>query len=210
MDGIPVETEEGAPEIISNGNNAVLGYGVVNLGELNVRLGPGTEYDKVGEVKLGVRYAYYQESVSTENWVRIESGWVSTDYFYIEGTATETAFTGTATTDDLNIRTGPDTRFQSVGVLKQGDTVEILAQVGAWGYTEKGWVFISYVEPVAPTYTTGRCTVTRGLNIRQEANADSEIVGALVEGTVVTILEVDGNWGRTVQGWINLNFVKYE
>lgn len=210
MDGIPVETEEGAPEIISNGNNAVLGYGVVNLGELNVRLGPGTEYDKVGEVKLGVRYAYYQESVSTENWVRIESGWVSTDYFYIEGTATETAFTGTATTDDLNIRTGPDTSFQSVGVLKQGDTVEILAQVGAWGYTEKGWVFISYVEPVAPTYTTGRCTVTRGLNIRQEANADSEIVGALVEGTVVTILEVDGNWGRTVQGWINLNFVKYE
>ena len=88
--------------------------------------------------------------------------------------------------------------------------MEILAQVGAWGYTEKGWVFISYVEPVAPTYTTGRCTVTRGLNIRQEANADSEIVGALVEGTVVTILEVDGNWGRTVQGWINLNFVKYE
>lgn len=210
MDGTPVEAAEDAPEIISNGNNAVLGYGVVNLLELNVRIGPGTEYDKAGEVKQGVRYAYYQESITTENWVRIESGWVSTDYFYIEGTTDETAFTGTVTTDDLNIRTGPDTSFQSVGLHKQGDTVEILAQVGAWGYTEKGWVFISYVEPVAPTYTTGKCTVTRGLNIRKEPNADSEWVGALVEGTVVTILEVDGNWGRTVQGWINLNFVKYE
>ncbi len=210
MDGTAVETEEGAPEIISNGNNGVLGYGVVNLGELNVRLGPGTEYDKVGEVKQGARYAYYQASVTTENWVRIESGWVSTDYFYLEGTTNEGAFTGTVTTDDLNIRTGPDTSFQSVGSYKKGDTVEILAQVGAWGYTEKGWAFISYIEPVAPTYTTGKCTVTRGLNIRQEPNADSEIVGALVEGTVVTILEVDGNWGRTVQGWINLNFVKYE
>ena len=210
MDGTAVAAEEGAPEIISNQNWGVLGYGVVNLGELNVRLGPGTEYEKVGTVKMGARYAYYQVSITTENWVRIENGWVSTEYFYLEGTATESAYTGTATTDDLNIRTGPDTSFQSVGTHKQGDIVEILAQVGAWGYTENGWVFISYVEPVAPTYTTGKCTVTRGLNIRQEPNADSEIVGALVEGTVVTILEVDGSWGRTVQGWINLNFVKYE
>ena len=210
MDGTAVETGEDAPEIISNGNTGVLGYGVVNLGELNVRLGPGTEYDKVGEVKLGVRYAYYQVSVTTENWVRIEDGWVSTDYFYMEGTTTESTLSGTVTTDDLNIRTGPDTSFQSVGSYQQGDTVEILVQVGLWGYTEKGWVSMTYIEPLAPTYSTGTCTVTRGLNIRKEPNADSEKVGELVEGNVVTILEVNGNWGRTVQGWINLNFVKYE
>ncbi len=207
MDGTVFETHA---NLISNGNTTVLGYGVVNLRELNVRLGPDTDYDKIGAVTQGSRYAYYQVSSTSENWVRIEDGWVSTEYFYIEGTTTENAFSGTVTTDDLNIRTGPNTSFQSVGTYQQGDTVEILVQVGSWGYTEKGWVFMTYVEPIAPTYTTGTCTVTRGLNIRQEPNADSEKVGELVEGNIVTILEVDGNWGKTVQGWINLNFVKYE
>ena len=208
MDGDAAIAEENtAAKILSDGNLGVLGYGVVNLGELNVRIGPGEEYAKVAEVKLGIRYAYYQTS---DSWVRIESGWVSTDYFYLEDTATENAFTGTVTEDNLNIRTGPDTSFQSVGTHKKGDTVQILAQVGSWGYTEQGWVFMSYIEAVAPTYTTGTCIVTRGLNIRQEPNAESEKVGELVEGSVVTILEVDGSWGKIDQGWINLQFVKYQ
>ena len=207
MDGTPVEADENAPKIMSDGNTGVLGYGVVNLGELNVRLGPGADYAKLTTVKQGVRYAYYQ---TAENWVRIESGWVSTEYFYVEGTATENAFSGTVTEDALNIRTGPDTSFQSVGTYQKGDTIHILVQVGSWGYTEQGWVFLTYIEPIAPTYTPGTCIVTRGLNIRKEPNADSEIVGELVEGSIVTVLEVDGTWGKTEQGWINLQFVKYQ
>ena len=212
MDGTPVDSAGNpiAAKIMSNGNTTVLGYGVVNLGELNVRLGPDTEYDKIGTVKQGIRYAYYQVSSSTDNWVRIEDGWVSTDYFYIEGTTSKDTFTGKVTTDDLNIRTGPNTSFKSLGTYMEGDTVQILAQVGNWGYCEKGWVFMTYIEPVAPTYTTGTCRVTRGLNIRQEPNADSEIVATLVEGNIVTVLEVQGGWGRTVQGWINLKYVKYK
>ena len=209
MDGSPVSNEGSAAKVMSNGNTTVLGYGVVNLGELNVRSGPDTDYDKVGTVKQGVRYAYYQVSSANDNWVRIEDGWVSTEYFYIEGTSIDT-FTGTVTTDDLNVRTGPDTSFQSVGKHQKGDTVEVLAQVGSWGYTEQGWVFLSYVQRNAPTYSTGTCRATRGLNIRQEPNADSEIVATLVEGNVVTVLEVQGGWGRTVQGWINLKYVEYD
>lgn len=198
------------PQLISNGDTAVLGYGVVDLKELNVRLGPGTDYEIVGTVTQGIRYAYYQLSSSNENWVRIDNGWVSMEHFYLEGTVANDALTGTVTTEDLNIRTGPSTSFQSVDTYQTGETVEILAQVGAWGYTEKGWIFMNYVEPNEPVYTTGTVTVTRGLNVRQESNADSEIVATLVEGNIVTVLEVDGGWGRTVQGWINLKYVKYE
>ena len=92
----------------------------------------------------------------------------------------------------------------------KGETVKVLAQVGAWGYTEKGWVFMNYVEPNAPTYSTGICKVIRGLNIRKEPNAEAEIVGSYTEGDGVNILEVEGNWGRTIQGWINLQYVEYE
>lgn len=196
-----------AAKVISNGENTVLGYGVINLGELNVRLGPDTKYGKVSTVTMGTRYAYYQLA---DGWARIEDGWVSTEYFYIEGTTAANAFTGTVNTDELNIRTGPNTSFQNIGTYKQGETVEILAQVDAWGYTEKGWVFMTYVEPVAPTYTTGTGVTTSGLNIRQEPNAEAEIVATYTEGEPVTILEVQEGWGRTDKGWINLKFVEYD
>lgn len=211
MDGAAVNTDEVHPNLVTNGETAILGYGVVDLGELNVRLGPGTEHAKVRTVKKGDRYAYYQTSDTSGNWVRIEDGWVSTEYFYLEGTVADDAVTGTVVnTDDLNVRTGPNTNFRSNGTLKQGDAVEVLAQVGGWGYTEQGWIFMSYVEADEPTYSTGSCTVTRGLNIRQEPNADSEIVGTYVQGNTITILEVDGHWGKTVQGWINLKYVEYD
>lgn len=198
------------PNLVTNGNTSILGYGVVDLKELNVRLGPDTDHAKIGTVNQGVRYAYYQVSSASDNWVRIENGWVNTDHFYLEGTTADDGLSGTVTTEELNIRTGPNTSFQSTGTYKQGETIEILAQVSGWGYTEKGWVFMNYVEPTEPVYSTGTVTVTRGLNIRQEPNADSEIVATLVEGNVVTVLEVDGGWGRTVQGWINLKYVAYE
>lgn len=193
-----------ARKVTTDGNSKVLGYGVVDLGELNVRLGPGTEFGKVRSINQGARYAYYQV---INDWVRIEDGWVRTDYFYLEGTEADDGLSVEVTTDDLNIRTGPNTSFRSCGTFQKGETIEILAQVGSWGYTEKGWVFMNYVEQVEPTYTTGTYMVISGLNIRQEPNADSEIVGTYTEGDTVTILEVHDNWGRTDKGWINLKFV---
>lgn len=212
MDGSPVaandqEKNPTAARVTSDGNTTVLGYGVVNLGELNVRLGPGTDYGKVSTIAKGIRYAYYQQ---TDGWVRMEDGWVSTDYFYIEGTTTDGAITGTVTTDDLNIRTGPNTSFQNTATYKKGETIEILAQVGSWGYTEKGWIFMTYVEPNEPTYSTGTGTIANGLNIRKEPNADSEIVGTYTKGDSVTITEVQGTWGKTDTGWINLKYVDYQ
>ena len=210
MDGTAVNAEDVNPSLVTNGETAILGYGVVDLGELNVRLGPGTEHAKIDTIKKGARYAYYQTSNTSGEWVRIEHGWVSTEYFYLEGTVADDAITGTVTTDHLNIRTGPNTSYRSTGTLLQGDTVEILAEVAGWGYTRQGWVFMSYVQANEPTYSTGTVTVTRGLNIRQEPNADSEIVGTLVQGNIVTVLEVDGSWGRVVNGWINLKYVEYD
>lgn len=212
MDGTDDPTAEGSDgstesELVSDGSILVLGYGVVDLRSLNVRFGPDTEYGKIGEVSEGTRYAYYQEE---NGWVRIEDGWVSTDYFYIEGTTAEDAAQGTVITDDLNIRTGPSTDFKSTGTYMQGESIEILAQVHGWGYTAQGWVSMNHVELAKPTYTTGTGSVISGLNIRKEPNADSEKVGTYSEGDKVTILEVQEGWGKTDKGWINLLYIKYD
>ena len=208
MDDVPpYSAGSDAVEIVSNGSYAVLGYGVVDLGTLNVRVGPGTDYTKIAEIYQGIRYAYYEEY---EGWVRIGDGWVSTEYFYVEGTTAEDATEATVTTNDLNVRSGPDTTYRRVGSYMEDDTVQILAVVGGWGYTEKGWISMIYVELPEKVYATGNATVTIGLNIREAPDPLSEKVDAYKEGDRVTILEVQGTWGRTDKGWINLDYVKYD
>ena len=206
MDDVP-PMGENSEEMVTNGSYAVLGYGVVDLQTLNVRVGPGTDYTKVKEISQGARYAYYEEF---EDWVRIGDGWVSTAYFYVEGTTAEDATAATVTTNDLNIRTGPDTTYQRLGSYMDGDAVQLLAVVNGWGYTEKGWISMIYVELPAPVYATGSATVTTGLNIREEPNADSAKLDAYKEGDQVVILEVKDSWGRTDKGWIKLDYVKYD
>ena len=209
LDGTVPLNEDGTRadrDLVCDGSYRILGYGVVDLGELNVRSGPDTGFDKVATVVKGARYAYYQVQ---DNWVRIESGWVNTDYFYVEGTTADDAVSGTVITDELNIRTGPGTTYKSNGTHKNGDTVEILGQMGSWGYTKDGWVNMTHVQPNEPTYTTGTGIVARGLNIRQEPNADSEKVGSYKEGDTITITEVQGSWGKTDKGWINLKYINY-
>lgn len=212
MDGTRKPAGEGTEnavesKLITDGNTQVLSYGVVDLGALNVRMGPGTDYLLVKEITEGTRYAIYQMSGS---WVRIEDGWVSTEYFYVEGTTAEDAASGVILTDGLNYRNGPHTDFKSNGTYQAGEVVVIHAQVAGWGYTHKGWVSLKHVELSAPSYSPGTGTVLSGLNIRQEPNADSEILGTYKEGDRIRIIEVRDSWGRTPQGWINLKYVKFD
>jgi len=211
MDDVPPgkdnSTNSDGVEIVSNGNYTVLGYGVVDLNALNVRVGPGTDYTKIKEVSQGMRYAYYEVA---DEWVRIGDGWVSTLYFYVEGTTAEDATTGTVTTNDLNVRTGPDITFKRISSYMENDSVEILAIVKDWGYTEKGWISMMYVKPPEPVYATGSATVTVGLNIREEPDPSAEKVDAYKKGDRVTIFVVKNGWGKTDKGWINLHYVKYD
>ncbi len=131
----------------NDGNKTALGYGVVTNSTLNVRKGPGTDYDVTGSVTEGQRFAYYQKS---GKWVRLEKGWVSTTYFYIEGTKGSNAGPGTVTGEKVRLRTGPGTSFDIKGERNVGDKVNILAQITVggqtWGYTKDGWMYMQYVK----------------------------------------------------------------
>ena len=168
MDDVPTgrnnSTNSDGVEIVSNGSHTVLGYGVVDLKTLNVRIGPGTDYTKIKEIPQGTRYAYYEVA---DEWVRIGDGWVSTEYFYVEGSTADDATTATVTTNDLNVRTGPDTTYKRIGSYMENDSIQILGIVNDWGYTEKGWISMMYVKLPEPVYATGSATVTVGLNIRK-------------------------------------------
>lgn len=133
----------------STGTNT--GKGIVTGSQLNVRSGPGTNYDPVGVVNKGDRVNILEQiKIGDMTWGCIEDGWISLSYVYMDGTTGEGSGTGTVTGDGLNIRSGPGTNYNSVGSLNKGDTVKILAQITigdmTWGCIENGWISMSFVD----------------------------------------------------------------
>lgn len=121
--------------------------GIVTGQGLNIRSGPGTGYDSVGSsYGSGTRVNILEQ---INGWGCTDKGWISLNYVYIDGTEGDGAGTGVVTGDNVNIRKGPGTGYESVGRLSEGDEIEILAQFEIdgtmWGCTEDGWVCMDYV-----------------------------------------------------------------
>lgn len=135
-------------------------YGTVTATQLNVRSGPGTNYDKVKTLNLNDRVQVLEQiKVGTTTWGYVSGGWVSMDYISLEGsTGTGSGTTGGTTTTGnatitgsaVNVRAGAGTSFQVVGTKSAGDVVTILETTTAEGYTwgriDIGWICMNYVR----------------------------------------------------------------
>lgn len=120
--------------------------GIVTVDGLNIRTGPGKDYDSAGSYSTGDRVHILEQ---INGWGCTNKGWISMNYLYVDGTEGEGAGSGTVTGNDVNIRSGPGTGYESVGSLDAGDEIEILAQFEVdgtyWGCIKKGWVCMDYV-----------------------------------------------------------------
>lgn len=131
------------------GQNAV--NGVITGSAVNVRSGPGTNYEAVGSVSKGQRVSVLETiKVGNTTWGCISTGWISMDYVEPDGTVTNTdGSVGTVTADTVNVRSGPGTTYDIVGVAKYGDQIRITSQtkVGetTWGQFDKGWISMDFV-----------------------------------------------------------------
>ena len=150
---------------------------------------------------------------------------------------TTTNIKGVVNASNLNIRNAPNTEDSKVqGSYNKGDVITILETKDGWGRTNKGWVKLEYVNTNSTTAnnTTSNngssnekpatkpstivsngstAVVLRGivkvtdLNIRSEGSTNGERLGSMNYGQRVEILEKDGNWGRTKDGWICLDYI---
>ena len=57
---------------------------------------------------------------------------------------------------------------------------------------------------------TVKVTADIGLNCREKATTDSNIIKAYTKGTSLRIYEIDGEWGRTDDGWVCLDYTDYK
>ena len=117
-------------------------------------------------------------------------------------------------TNALKIRQTPSTSGAELGTLARNTQVAIYElAVGngmAWGKCDRGWISLTYVDLI-PASGNGavdaRVVQYDGLNIREAPGTKNKSVGTYSKGTVVDIFEFSGNWGRTKDGWVNLDYL---
>lgn len=222
-------------------------YGTVDAPSgLNVRSGVGVSNSKVGLLGDGEEVTVYEEK---DGWLRIgENEWVHGGFInktsipqepelaepiqgppeqIIEAPQAESAlFPGMVTATQLNVRSSGSGDAEKVGVLNQGDSVQIFEQKGAWvRIGENEWVHGSYVK-ITPKQeepeivveepkengnveeiSTGTVSAS-ALNVRDEASGDGNKVGMLKNGDSVQIYEQKGDWIRIGEGrWVHGNYV---
>lgn len=205
------------------------GIYTVTASSLNIRTGAGTTYATSGSYTKGTKVTITEIN---NGWGKTDKGWVSMSYLSYVGEATSSVTTSTTTSttttststyktgtykvtaSTLNIRSGAGTTYSKVGSYTKNEEVVVTAVTNGWGKTSKGYVSMAYLSYVssstteASTSVVGTYTVTASsLNIRSGAGTTYSKVGSYIKGTVVTIIEISGAWGKTDKGWVSMTYL---
>lgn len=134
---------------------------------VNVRTGPGTKYKKIGELATGEQVRLIGTSGKWSEVVyRGQVAYVFTKYLTAyaptgsasAGSSNLPATTVRYVTTNLNLRSGPGTKYSVLATIRKGGAVTCLSTSGNWtkvtcaGYT--GYVFTKYLSDTAPAGAT--------------------------------------------------------
>jgi uncharacterized protein YraI len=123
------------------------------LTNINVRSGPGTNFDKVAQFKINTEVSILD---TQQGWHQVRgladgkqvTGWLSARYV---DDLTET--TAARTLSKINVRSGPSTKFKKLAQFKENTRIAILASKDGWhqvvgnvaGKRVIGWLSARYV-----------------------------------------------------------------
>ncbi|WP_025028389.1 SH3 domain-containing protein [Caldalkalibacillus mannanilyticus] len=211
--------------LLLGGSQSVYASGelTVKSNVLNVRSGPGLEHKIIGQISQSEVYRVEEEK---QDWYKIsldknQSGWVASwlvDYKKSSGTTKLVE----ATSNQINVRSGPGTDFKVVTQIKPKQTFPLLKQEGDWiqiqlNGNEKGWVAgwlvtTSEGERSSATQVREKVKVQASvLNVRSKPDTSSSILGKLEQGTEIEVIEAQKGWYKIKFnqefGWIAGEFV---
>ena len=216
--------------------------GTVNASALNVRAGIGTSTNVIGLLYEGAKVTIL--STESNGWYKIQSGsltgYVSGEYITLGSSSSGSSSSsdnnvsgqsGTCNVSALNIRKGVGTTTSVIGLLRQGDKVEILSTEGDWykisADGKTGYVFAEYITVGGSSSSSGssgsaqeadgkngKCNVT-ALNVRSKATTSSSVIGSLSKNMVVEITGTSGDWyqikttlnGKSVTGYVFAEYI---
>ncbi len=195
-------------------------------GTLNLRGGPGKDYEPVGTVKHGAKVSVKKTS---GEWSKVtvsstgKTGWIKTKY--IDGT-TKSLGTGTKTvktsSGSITLRSGPGSSYGSKGSVKNGAKVKVLETENNWvkislvSSGKTGWIPEKNIKGSSSGGSGGessgdklkvRSVSNSVLNVRSGPGTSYSKLNTLYEGEAMKVLETSGGWYRIqtfdgVKGWV--------
>ena len=151
-------------------------------------------------------------------------GWISLRYTSTGGgadtdqdTSSEVKYKVKVTASSLRIRAKASASSTIKGGLTKGTVVTIVAEQNGWGKLSdgRGWISLNYTKKVSDSsFDSYQVKVTADtLTIRAKADKDSDSVGFLKKGNVMTIIKESKDsrgvtWGllENGDGWISLKY----
>lgn len=196
----------------NNGNGT---KGVVTASELNIRKDPSQSSDRVDVYKAGDRITILE---TKNGWGRTNKGWVSLNYVYQDGTKGANPANGVITGNQLNVRSGPGTKYDRVDSLNFGARVEILERITIggtqWACIKGGWISMEYVYVDGTTGAASGTGTVNGdqVNVRSGPGTNFGAVGSKNTGDPVTVYAQftigDMTWGCIGNAqWISMKYV---
>ncbi len=211
---------------------------ITNTDAVNFRSGVGTSYALLGTIPRGTVLTISEVS---GDWLRVtyggQTGWFKSSYCkaYTEPAPapnTTVAAVGdkieVVNTDQVNFRSGAGTGYALIGTIPRNALLTVEEVSGTWFRVtfdgKTGWISSSYAkkytapQPSENTNTVAavgdkvEITNTDAVNYRTGAGTGYSLIGTIPRGTVLTILEISGNWFRVEynhkSGWFNAGYCK--
>ena len=164
--------------------------------------------------------------LSKGGWIDVSAG-LEANVVYEEKESLIDPITVSVTSDNVNNRVGPGTKYASQGKFKKGQKLTLTAvQKGGnhtWGKSELGWIALQYTnyktagvveDEEDAKQVTALGTIIRAnlLNVRSAPGTQNPKVGTYKRGEQVkiTLQQKVGNttWGLTEKGWVSLYYVQ--
>ncbi len=210
---------------------------ITNTDAVNFRSGAGTSYTQLGTIPRGTVLTISEVS---GDWLRVtyngQTGWFKSSYCktYTEPAPAPTAVAEVGdqievvNTDQVNFRSGAGTGYALLGTIPRNALLTVEEVSGSWfrvtfdGRT--GWISSNYAkkytapQPSENTNTVAavgdkvEITNTDAVNFRTGAGTGYSLIGTIPRGTILSILEISGNWFRVEynykSGWFNAGYCK--
>lgn len=217
---VNADTEQGSDHLEYTAEEEQELYGIVVCDILNVRSGPGTDYEVTQTIELGDYLDIYSHEMRQGlPWAETQYGWVCLDYVLLTDPEIITgdyvgSHNGTIIVDTAIVRTGPGVHYEILAGVSYNQRIEFTTRCSNWVKYGNGWLWLEDVKVDGEDKTDlqRRGTVNgTDVNIRTGPDTDYAICGKVNTGDRVIIYEmVDRNgrrWGRCDDGWICMDYV---
>ncbi len=185
--------------------------GKINANGVNIRAGASTSTKSYGRLVKNTAVDIYEKVGS---WYRVRvsatglDGYVYAKYITLTklsntDSSGNSSSAGYINASGITLRTGPDTRYNSLGKLKRNTTVKVIGSFGGWyqievpsakltGYTLAKYVTLTGTQEQDTTIGV----VTGNLNLRAQpsSSSSSRILLVMPKGSTVTIYSTANGW----------------